>query len=181
MVATKAKERVMKFRLLRGDHEQARYPQIRRKNLFAMTDDQLKDLADEVGADTSDCFDRAGIIRMLKGSDRYSARDPKHNIVSSTVDLETKFGREKFQNLERLSGIGSESLQDKIREQEEEIARLKAQLEENQPKTELDELDLQSMTVADLKKLADELDVDLEPGLRKEEIINVLRSELDTQ
>lgn len=137
MSVTVAPPKLVKFRLLRGTHEQS----------------------EEIN----------GVVQSVM----YYARDPSKNIVVSALDLERIFGREKFQSLERIQ---DSSETEALRRQ---VAELQARLAEKENQSATSDIDFDGMTVADLKKMADDFDVELEPGLKKDEIINVLRSELD--
>lgn len=123
-----------------------------------------------------------------KTSITYVASDPSCNIVESDVDLELKFGSEKFQNLDRMTGaVGDDSAKRRIAELEAENARLRAAVREaDDVLDEVDEdedgeLDYQKMTLPQLRKLAKSEGIELEPGLGKEEIINVMKSELEVR
>lgn len=118
--------------------------------------------------------ERDGVVEMVK----YTAKDPTANIVESSQDLEMLFGSEKFQSLERIIG-GSEdtsALQRRIAELEAENAKLKGQ-----PAPEDDEYELSKMTAKELRKYAEEMDIDLGTASSKEELINTIRVALDTQ
>lgn len=113
---------------------------------------------------------------------KYSASDPQKSIVSSHDDLETKFGREKFQCLDRfLTGIGAGD--DALRQQLEDLRReneaLKAQISGSTPTPDGDDLEknLQSMSVKELRKYAEQEGIDLGTASNKDEIVHTILSE----
>lgn len=126
------------------------------------------------------------------GRKTYIANDPKNNIVESRIDLETRFGPKKFQNLDRVLAHADSALQRQIDELQAENKKLKKQLNgENvdegqkangESKTDgTDEYNLRDMSVAELRKFADEMEVDLGTATKKDEIINTIQSALDAQ
>jgi len=111
----------------------------------------------------------------------YSSREGDKNIIDSPVDLEAKFGHEKFQNLDRIGAVGDNesALQRRIRELEDENAKLR---DEEDP-GEYTEAQLKKMTVDELRTLAEKCGVEdefvAEAG-NKGELINLIQSQLDT-
>jgi hypothetical protein len=95
--------------------------------------------------------------RIVQGSHvdengTYSARDKKKNIITTNIDLESRFGREKFVRIEDREVI--------VDEDEDE-----------------DDADgLNSMTLAGLRKFAEEEEIDLGDANSKKKIIAAIRN-----
>lgn len=200
----------MRFKLLRGIHEQAKYPQFREMNLGGMSLEDLKSAAEEVDIKLPKNVTRDEVIRTLRTSERFHARDPKRNIVVSDMDLEARHGSEKFQNLDRLmegGGPGEDALRRRIAELEAENRKLRKAESVQHPAPGIkegtaetpaetpgptndrgegeeeaeDEYEFNKMTVAQLKDFAKEFEIDLEGATTKKEIVQVLRSEMGTR
>ena len=181
-----------RFKLLAGRHVQAKYPGVRRKArlmdkvpeerrlLERLYLSELKQLANEVLCPIDPTDDEHSLITRLLSDDVYDSRNPKRNIVVSEFNLEEKFGREKFQNLDSLmmSDPNNETLINRLAELERENAQLKQQMG-----SKVSELpDLQKMTVKQLAKYAkDQLGIaDIDESWSKAEIIQVIEEEAAT-
>jgi len=99
----------------------------------------------------------------------YTARGER-NIIDTEVNLEAKFGSEKFQNLDAGVSPGDDALRRRIAELEVENKTLK----EEKP-----ELEFSTMNIRQLKRAAEEMGVDVTEAVNKEEIINMLQLATD--
>ena len=129
----------MRFKLLSGSHTQAKYPGVRhkartmqgvpeeRRNLERLLLSELQELASTVGCPVDEADDEHSLRTRLMSSVVYRARDPNANIVESEFDLEQKFGRNKFQCIDRLleSDGTNKALLERIAELERENAELR--------------------------------------------------------
>jgi uncharacterized protein (UPF0335 family) len=107
-------------------------------------------------------------------SKEYNAKNPALSVVESQIDLEVRFGREKFQNIDRLVPTTDNStLLKRIEELEQENARLK----EDEPEQQ-EEVDLGTMTVKELREFAEQHEVELSKGLNKDQMIEAIQSAL---
>lgn len=142
-----------RFRLMRGRHQQADV------------------LLDENGEPV---LNEDGTVRKV--SVTYDSRDPNRNIVESDIDLEKLFGSEKFQNLDRISAVNDDlrALKDKLERLERENKRLRARQGEER------DVDLSKMTIAELRDFAAKHNIELDPGMKKDEIINAIQFDLET-
>ena len=125
----------------------------------------------------------------------YSARDANRSIVVSDINLEQRFGSGKFQRLDGLGIPEDSALLQQLRAQQAEIDRLKQQLaglSPTQPEAEpqvddedvngADALDLEGLSVKELKALAARESIEIDPSVtKKSELINLIRSALDAQ
>ena len=96
------------------------------------------------------------------GGVTYVAGDEDHDVVESEIDLERRFnspGSIKFQRIR------------------EEDCRVSAAVLDDKGPSETRRVSLESLTVNQLRKLAEEREVDLGDAIRKDEIIGALRSE----
>lgn len=142
-----------RFRLMRGRHQQADV------------------LLDENGEPV---LNEDGTVRKV--SVTYDSRDPNRNIVESDIDLEKLFGSEKFQNLDRISAGNDDlrALKDKLERLERENKRLRARQGEER------DVDLSKMTISELRDFAAKHNIELDPGMKKDEIINAIQFDLET-
>jgi len=115
-----------------------------------------------------------GTVRKV--SVTYDSRDPNRNIVESDIDLEKLFGSEKFQNLDRISAGNDDlrALKDKLERLERENKRLRARQGEER------DVDLSRMTISELRDFAAKHNIELDPGMKKDEIINAIQFDLET-
>lgn len=169
----------MRFKLLRGSHQQ-------REVVPGEKCDKC------LGTGKSEAKPKASCVACYGTGNKYEtksyhAKDSLRNIVDSPVDLELKFGYEKFQCLDRLAALGDSALRDQLAAKDAEIARLKAQLEgrsddgpPEMPRQD-DGPNLQQMSVKELRKYAEREGIDLDTASTKEEIIFTIESELQAQ
>jgi hypothetical protein len=108
----------------------------------------------------------------------YDAKDPNRSIVVSPINLEERFGSEKFQNLDRLTPTpDNQPLLDKIAQLEKEIQELRG----DDPQPADSEEDFSLMSTKQLREYARNAGVDISGASTKDEIINVLESALAAQ
>lgn len=146
----------MKFKLLRGKHRQT-------KTVGG------RPVKDEQGKNVSETFD---------------ARDPNKNIVESSIDLEMRFGSEKFQNVDRLTGVTDASaLREQLAKLQKENEELRAERAKttrmDSPEVHDNKPNFDTMSLKELKAYAKANNIDLEGATGQEEIANILKFELD--
>jgi hypothetical protein len=111
----------------------------------------------------------------------YDSRDPARSILRSEIDLEARFGSEKFQNLDRLTATAdNQALLDKLAALERENQELKTKLEDpvgDRP----EEPGFEEMSSKQLREFARKEGIDVTTASSKEEIINILRSVVDVR
>jgi len=175
-----------RFKLLAGKYVQAKYPQVRRKarllesvpeerrSLDRLLFSELKLLAKEVGCPVDAADDEHSLTRRMVSDDPYNARDPQRNIITSEFDLEQKFGRNKFQNLDSMAAAdpNNQTLLKRLEELERENAELRGKA------PSAPSVDLRKMTVRQLQKYAaEEVGIeDLDDTWSKDQLIQAIES-----
>lgn len=156
MTATATRTEMMYFRLLRGRHVEGRGDRydVDRKIRIPIIDPVTKQ-----PGKTYMALDRNGNPRSGEGMGFQRGDE----IVESNVDLVKKYGREKFQRL-----IG--------RDLELAIAD-RGERQSERERTD----DLDKMTVAQLREFATTENISVEAGLKREELIETIRLELQTR
>ena len=109
----------------------------------------------------------------------FKAKEPDNNIITSDTDLEAQFGSDKYQNIDRLggSGPGADALKKRIKELEAELALAQGKPSVVNP---MAKEDLEEMTVPELRKFAEDMEIDLGTATRKEEIVNTIKAAMDS-
>ena len=106
-------------------------------------------------------------FRLLRGDHQHGGKMYKKNdIIESDIELDTVFGANKFQ---RLHIAPTEVQQVEVPEPVETTPGIGQNQNDG----------LSEMTVAELKQFAEEEEIDLDAGLRKDEIVNVIRATID--
>ena len=103
----------------------------------------------------------------------YNAKEKGNNVIHTTTDLVRKFGPEKFSLLEG----GEEVEEEPVAEQGSNNPEGDKAPQKNDGLVET----LNAMTVADLRKMAEEEEIDLDNATRKDEIVNVIRQAIETR
>ena len=112
----------------------------------------------------------------------YLARDPARNIVESDQDLERLHGSLKFQNIDRLVGAGDNSaLLKRIKELEQQVKALTNGQPVEETGVHEEDIDLESMKVAELREYAKARGIALEAGMTKDDIVFTIQSHLDAE
>jgi hypothetical protein len=97
------------------------------------------------------------------------------SVVESDIDLELRFGSEKFQAVDRASADGG------LREELEDLRRQNAELKSKLAEAEGEgwEDDLSSMTLKELRKYAQDHGVSVEGLSTKDEIVEAVKFALE--
>lgn len=156
---------VKKYKLLRGIHAQSEQTE----DVCTVCGGEKKN---ENGFTCQECFG-SGFLLETK---IYEAGKSGKDIVPSEMNLEVVHGREKFQSVDSIqSTLGPSALLEELEQLRRENAKLKALVDTP------DSDDLSSMTITQLRKYAEENDIELENATKKDEIIQIIRSELDIE
>ena len=156
MTATAAPTKMMYFRLLRGRHVEGRGDRYDPERKIRVP---IRDPLTGTLGKTYMALDRHGNPRSGEGMGFQRGDE----IVESSVDLVKKYGRDKFQ---QLLGRDLELVLGDLDERKAAGARTD---------------DLDKMTVGQLREFAATENITVDTGLKKEELIEAIRLELQTR
>ena len=158
-----------KYRLLAGSHIQwnPEFASITDAEVRRRVTEQVKA---ELGTDTGPAFaaemdklrSRGEMLVRLGAEQTYSPGQ----VVESAEDLEARYGREKFRR------VGDDEVPAELAELRQEVARLKGKLADK-AEHEMDELD--ALTVAELRRYAEDNELEVGNARTKPELLAALR------